>query len=310
MSLFIDSDHINASDLGAHDPEVPILAARSSVALEGDLGMIRRAWVECAAKLSNSFQNFSGNLTYSGTIPSTIAGNRPKLRLDHVVVSSTYGGSESLVHQWLTRRALMAFYRALMLKSASNDRLQAKYEIAEADEMRLWRDLRTFGLPVVLQPLPAPAASHVIGSGSWSAAAASGGSASAGSWMVVITWTDSRNYVSASNQGNAESGPSEVQVVTLVANQQITVDISGLVPPGSVTQQVGFADGTSLLRAATHWNVYAAPLGSSVYRLQNTSPLPIATTSHSFTPASSGALMGPGQYPDANYTIANTVLRG
>lgn len=211
--------------------------------------------------------------------------------------------------RWLSAVALRDFYRTAIFKSTTDDRLVAKYDMAQEEERKRWSSLLAYGLPMVLNPLAAPAASHVLGSGSWTATAASGGSATAGSWRVAVTWTDSSGYTSAANRGNAESGPSAEQVLTLAAGQQITVDIASLVPPGSAAAQVSVADGTFYTRTATHWNIYAAR-GTDPMRLQTSSPIAIATTSHSFTPAASGALMTPGQHADANYTVHHSWMRG
>lgn len=309
MSLFIDSDHVTAADLTVIDPEVPSLASKRSIVLEGDGGIIRKVWSDCANRLSVAVQNFGGTVNVGGSLVSALSGNQPKLRLDHFVVSSPYDGADSPFKEWLTAAALKDFYQSVLFKSASDDRLEAKYQLAKERETGAWRILQQFGLPIVLNPLAAPGALHVHGSGTWAASATSGGSATASSWGVVLTWVDESSYVSSASRGNAESGRSEQQTVILALNERVHVDIAGLVPPGSVAAQVSVADGTFWTRRATGWNVYAATEGN-LFRLQNASPIPIATTTYDFTPTATGAVISPGQLADSNYTITNSWNRG
>jgi hypothetical protein len=316
MSLLIDDDHITLSDLLAIDPEVSEIADAEGITVEGDVSIARQAWDECADVLLENMQSFGGDLIgWPGTL-STYGGfgvTRPRVRLNQIIVSAQYGRRISQLRRWMIYRALVLFYRAASNRRVS-DRYTDKHDRMVEDAKRSWRSLWASGLPIVALPLACPGATHEVLAGDWgngNLAFVDGGTEAETSYSVAITWVDATQYVSPANKGNAESGPSRILTATIPANKRLQVNISGLVPPGSVAIRRGLADGPYIARTASHWNVYVGTLGGVLY-LQNASPVPVGTSSYTLAgaPVLSGYTVDAGQVPDANFTFQRTIQRG
>lgn len=261
MALLIDDDHITLSDLLSVDPEVAEIADAEGITVEGDGGIARQAWDECADRLMAAMRSFSEE--------------GPRVRLSQIVVSSEHGRSISPLRRWMIYRALALFYRAAMNRRVS-DRYADKHDRMRDELKSKWRVLSSLGLPFVIQPVPCPGAVHGHSAGQFGAESVSfvpGGSQAEASFDVALTWV---------NQAT-ESGPSKVLTVTIPENQLLRVSIEGLTPPAGVTG----------------WNVYVGAPGGYLY-LQNEAPVSVASEACTLTgaPVLSGTQLGTGQAPD------------
>jgi hypothetical protein len=300
--LYTDDDVITQADLSALDPEVPSVATAEQITVEGDGGIIRQAWDECADKILSKVQSFGdGSSFQNGQLTNDWGGNSSRVGLGQIVTTSAYHSRNSALHRWMTYRALVLFYRAASSRRG-NDRYQEKRDQFEFDSREAWKNLFRSGLPVVWSPVPAPGSVHDA-SGTWDSAnisAVVGGSqAGSISYDVTVTWANP-------SRQNAESGPAKTLSLTVPAGQVIRVDIASLVVPSGamidrIYQQI----------APTGWNVYVGPAGG-IMRLQNGSPVPVATTAYTLAdaPTTDGAPVGNGQTSDTNVTMQATLFRG
>jgi len=231
-----------------------------------------------------------------------------------------------------------------LYRNASNrtvkDRYEAKMRFFKSElDKRYTRGVTGLGLPLVIQPLAAPAALFERNSGTWGTSNVTQTPVSGpqgGTFDVAITYVnqgvpvgfnasqnnwqsfrvtgyipDSTKYVSSSYPGNAESNPSSIQTVNVSSGNVISVNISSLVPPN------GYQDPSTRILcvvvplAATGWNVYAGPTGE-LLTLQNDTPIPIATTSYQLAadPTNTGVPIGIGQYADRILSMSPTRQRG
>jgi hypothetical protein len=325
MALLTDSDIISTADLQAIDPECVKVASSQNppITLSGVPSIIHQTLAEACSDITARFQNFTGflvspgvNLAHMAAVSNVLSTSisRPRMRLNQVVATGP-DPSRQDVKLWLGFSALRALYRAAYARfTKEQDRFARKMEFYELEESRLWTNIRSSGIPIVLVPLPCPGALREPNPGTWGAAnLAHGGSSSAdpGSiWYVAITWTGAP-YISPTVTGNAESGPSASETVTVLAKEVITVSISTLNPPGVTPTNVGTADGLYTQIQATGWNVYVGASASLMY-LQNAAPIAIGTTSYTLAdmPVLSGPIMGSGQWADYNWAIQNVLQRG
>lgn len=322
MSIYTDSDILTAADLVDLDSEVLEVAAAGNTPVSID-DKIREAWDECADTLLAHMQSFGGvvnMLVGAGVQMATLLTNygmgvsRSRIWLSQVVVDEPYANRMSPLKRWMAYQALAMFYRDAAERVA-HDRYDLKRERYEKDGARAWGRCQGRGLPVVLQPLPAPGSIHEFNSGTWGTSNVSSvvsGGATGGTFVVVVTWVDSSKYSSSTSKGNGESGPSGLATPAAVtAGHALHIDITSLVPPNGRPYQSGtFANGILAMLTATHWNVYAGPLGSTL-TLQNANPIPVATKTYTLAgdPTSTGAVLAPGQMPDANYAFLNVLQR-
>ncbi len=324
MPLFTDNDVVTAADMLALDSEVAAVAKAANIPLEGSTGIIRQAWQECADALQSATQAYGGSLygAWPGVMASGYDGgfgsSRQRLPVSGIVASSPYGNRDSPLKRWMTYRSLALLYRDASARK-TNDRYQTKFATYENESARVWRALFSQGLPRVFLPLECPGAVHGYGAGVWSTgnlSLVSTGSAAQFNALVAITWVDqSGGYVSPVNKGNAESGPSAILPMEILASNVLSVSIAGLIPPNNQAQfPRGIADGPVITKNATGWNVYVGnqsdPAG--VMYLQNSTPVAIGTTTYqlSGSPATSGYQLLPGQVADRNEAFQRVAQRG
>lgn len=320
MALLTDSDFLTVEMLEALEPEVREVAESSSIAIDGENSIIRSAWDECSDQLLEHMDSFGGYINLAGAPQMGTMGSyglgvsRPRVFLSQIVATeSEYANRVPVLQRWMLYRALQLLYRTASQRTV-HDRYQAKADEYAAETKTRWRSLWVKGLPIVIQPLAAPGAIHEFDSGSWSAAnvsAVASGSSSAETYEIAITWVDGSRYVSQENRGNAESGPSEKITFAVPANNVLRLDITSLNPPtGKRPEATWLANGVLSPLAASGWNVYAGKLGATL-KLQNASPIPVATKTYQFAgaPTSSGAALRMGQVPDANFAFERVLHR-
>ena len=317
MSLYTDSDILTESDLLAIDPEVSTVADAEGIVVSGSGSIISQAWDECADKILAAVQSFSGDLfAWPGQITALnyLGASRPRLKLTQIVWTASYANRNSPIRRWMIYRALYLFYRAASGRRET-DRYERKRDQFEQEGKMHWRTLFRYGLPMVSKPLSAPGATHELNAGTWGAsnvtAVAGGASSAPVTYDVAITWVDTTQYASPTNTQNAESGPSATQTITVPAAEVLQVSIASLIPPGTLPDQAGTADGIMIGLNASGWNIYAGPTGGTLY-LQNSSPIPTATQTYAFAgpPVATGAAMTNGQVPNVNYTFQTMLNRG
>lgn len=329
--MFItDADAVSVADLEAVDPEVLTLAnqVKNGTPLVGPESIIRQANDHACHEITAKFQGYSGYLVsgpggfanhlaaitnnYSTTI------SRPRMRLNQIV-SVEPDPSKRLVKNWIKYLSLQFFYRSVYHrfmgsgnKGTNDDRLAYKMYAYEEEAKNSWNRLEWAGLPLVLVPLCAPGAVREYQAGVWSAsnvtAGGSGSLETGNQYDVVITWTG-LTYQSYKQPMNSESAPSAIQSVQTAAGQYLTVSIATLNPPNGIMPNVGVSDGAYSPMPALGWNIYAGVSGGPLY-LQTSSPIPIATTSYTFSevPGVNSMTVGVGQAPDFNYAF-NRVLQ-
>jgi hypothetical protein len=295
--LFTDRDFINIDDIVTIDSDVAEVAAVENIPTEGDSSFVHQAIEEAASTLEAHFQNFGYNYingqytsAQNAMFPFMDSTPKPRLTMGQIVIDSATTTYWSPLKRWAAYLALRNFYQIASNRKI-DDKYQAKLKAVQADiDNKYWNALKSSGLPVVFTPIPCPGALYEPSAGTWGAAnvtETAGGSATAATWDVAVTWT----------AGTVESGPSETISIAVDANNLIEVDISSLVVPGPPTST-----------AVTSWKVYAGQHGKTLY-FQTT--VPIATAEYVFaaTPTLSGVPVGRGQTRDVNLTFLNLWLR-
>ncbi len=341
-ALFITPDDVARVDGGAAQ-----VVDDENIAGTGNYSYIRGAIEEVTQELTKMSVAFGGYLSTGDVSPNHTAavlniglGNavRYKALPSQVVVSGVGPFSSNHVKQWATMYAVMYLYRNASNRTVK-DRYEAKMRFFKAEiDKRLRPSIIGLGLPLVIQPLAAPAAIFERNSGTWgpsNVTTASQGGTSGGTYDVAITYVnqgqptgfnasangftsfvvtgylpDATKYVSFSSPGNAESNPSFVQTINVSPNDSVNVDITSLRPPN------GYQDPSTRILcvviplAATGWNVYAGPTGE-ILTLQNATPIPIWTTSYQLPadPTTTGVPVGVGQYADRILSMAPTRQR-
>jgi hypothetical protein len=296
MSLFTDSNHVTQADLVALDPQIAEIAIAEEFTVSA---LIARAWDECAEIIQRACASEYGEFTdpvlayHTGGWPSGV-------QLSRIVVTSPYANSASTLQRWMTWKAIEVFYRAAAARGV-NDRYEAKLERARSESANAWRAVYSAGVPTVSNPLPCPGALHELGAGVFDAdnVTTESGTSDGGQFRVAITWLDANGV---------ESGPSAAVDVSVEPDSVIRVDVGSLGAPGVVAVT---RSGAYSLLTATHWNVYAGVVGSTL-RLQNAEPIVLATTHYTLDsdPTTSGAALGGGQAADGVQRFQRTVGRG
>ena len=333
MPLYTDNDIVTPAFMQSVDPEC---LAISQLGNEMSLSATcAEAWIQCNRQLEAALQLFAPmygqagsqahNMAVANVGVTTGSGTHARIRPQQIVAHDGFNAnSRSQVQNWLTFKALEIFYRGASRRTAkaNGDRYRDKYEDFKCESSKSWQWILQSGLPFVQAPLECPGAKHAFAAGAWAqsllSTAAYGGSTLTATAMatlqVAVTWYDNSKYVSPANNGNGESGPSGVLPTTLPIQTKLVVSIAGLNPPSITTpDQVGISQGPVTTSNATHWNVYVGLQGGLLY-LQNSTGIPVATKSYTLTgdPATSGNVMGQGQYADAgsNVLFGNLIMRG
>lgn len=325
--LWTDGLFLTAASLARIDSGLVDTAQAENITLDGPGGAIFAGIEEAASELTKLVLAFggylnSGDLTanHYAAVMNVGIGNsvRQKIVLQQVCINAENQYSWSHVVQWAALWCVYSVYRNAFQRN-NTDRYKEKmvYYKKELDNRVRWT-LSSLGVPVVLQPLSAPAALWGYGdsnsgydSGTWDSSnlslVSSPSATFAGSLDVAVTYADMSapgNYVSYLKQNNCESGPSSKATITVTAGHKLSVNIASLKPADGIQPADQVLVCVVSPRKATHWNVYAGLSGSSLY-LQNTTPIPVGTTSYTLTgdPVLSGFKLGRGQFSDRRLSI-------
>lgn len=326
-----DSDCLVTNDLAMVDAEVISLPQNQGIILpplEGPDSIIRKAAEDTCREIQSIFQNFSGYMTAPGLNAAHIAAvlninstavSRPRQRIQQVVGVNP-DPTKHQVKDYIRYRALYNFFRALFHHFVGNgnkgDRYEVKMNFYKEEARLAWQRLEAVGLPIVLIPLACPGSIRDVNNGTWDdsnvTAGGSGSTETGNDYDVAITYVGA-NYQSWSVRQNSESAPSAKQTIQATAGQVVSVSISTLVPPNGQQQSIlGLSDGVYTPMAATGWNVYVGLTGSTLY-LQNSTPIPIGTTSYTLADAptlKNGMPVGVGQAEDMNFAAFRITRRG
>ncbi len=303
------------------------MAVDSNVTLDGYNGFIRRQIDEAGEVVHQRMEVFGGwvgSSTLSANhiqavlnIGGGAAAARIKVILNQVVTSDRIPNKWSHIKRWVVYRTVCAFYRNVSGRVNEKDRFQGRLLDFSKELKRVQNEtFEDLGLPVCYQPLPRPAAAFEYNAGIWgdtNVAAVAGAGTVSGQYDVVITYACSqyyRNSLSLASRGNAESEPSKIVTTTLAPGEVIGVNLTGLVPPDGTQDPGTMALVIYTPLTATHWNIYAGPTGQTLF-LQNSTPIPITTTSYALTgdPLLNGPQPGVGQYADRRYQFMKTLQR-
>jgi hypothetical protein len=320
--LWTDSIWITQDDLMRIDSEVVNVAAAEGVSLNGDNGLIRGAIEEASNELQKLIIAFGGYLNSGDLTANHLAavlnvgiGNsiRQKALLTQVCVSGFTPTSWNHIKQWAVHWTLRVFYRNVFSRTV-NDRYEKKMNFFK-DELvrRVTPTLFGLGIPIVLQPLLAPASYFTRNSGTWdssnvSLVAGAGTLDNTNFCDVVITFVDQSQpnfYVSASTPNNCESDAPTRITQQMGTGNVLQVSIASLNPP------TGGQDPATILVAvvaqlkATGWNIYVSSTPGGILYLQNSTPVPIATQTYTFSgdPVFSGFPIQQGQYESRRLSL-------
>ena len=317
--LFTDRMFCSAQSLSYIDSELNKVALAEKLDIGStETSVLWHYTLAAGEKFLSRIQNFSGYLVGVGVNSNHAAAvmnilstaiNRPRALLVQIPVSEPDHTRRAFA-RWVQYSVLKDFYRNLYRRSVINDRYEKKMLMFEEEEKSHWITLKGRGFPVILNPLSAPGAIWMYGSGTWgnsNVVVVSGGT-QAGQVMydVSITYCSLPAYVNYNNQNGAESGgATPVSSVLTLANQVLQINLSGLNPPTSIMPvAIGTASGIFPPMNATHWNVYVGPTGGPRC-LQNSTPIPIATTTYTLpdVPVVNGSIENEGQPSMYDFSI-------
>jgi len=305
------------------DSEVLSVAAATKpvILLDGPGSICEQTWRECGGRIIATQQMYTSTFSAMGVsgghqaAVNYIGGparNQARARLNQIVATeSQYANSSSAVERWMAYKALALFYRDASSR-LKQDRLQGKYDRYVKDADFAWRQIRQIGLPWVAQPMECPGAKHGANAGPWTAAnlSAVAGSCTAQPLYVAITYYDARTYVAEGNTFNAESGPSAILTFVVEPSTGLQVSIAGLNPPTGVMDQVGLSEPAWTPLSASNWVVWIGTVAGGPLYWQAAIPIATKTFTLSVDPVQMGAILGVGQWPDANLLFINLVGRG
>jgi hypothetical protein len=323
--LFTDSIFVQPADLTRIDAEATTVATTEGVTLTGPNGLIRAAQEEVAMELQKQMIAFGGYLNSGDLSANHLAavlnigiGNsvRQKALLVQVPVTDAIPGSWSWIYQYCVYWTLKVLYRNVFSRTV-NDRYKQKLDYYSKEiEARVSKNVTALGIPIVLQPLSAPAAFYEANSGTWgqsNVSTVAGSGSTTGPYDVAITYCSMAPnwYVSPAMPNNAESAPSSIITVpTYSPGQVLSVSIATLNPPTGAQSPATLLICVVALLQATHWNIYAGTSGGTLY-LQNSAPIPVSQKTYVLPsdPIVSAYPLGMGQYQTRRLSIVPTRQR-
>lgn len=254
MAMLLDGSPSTIHDLTARDSDLLATCAAEGIDLTTKLALTSK--------------------DTQSAVESMLESARPTYRtwverfptLNHVAVTPK-------LKRWHTFATLRAVYEDVYY-SRLNDRYQAKMRLYKGEESQALDDLRSVGLGIVRDPLPAASAPNV--------AMLPGGSAGGTVYLAVA-------YVNSAGEQGVISLPIEAD---LPASQVASVTITSVAPN------------------ATGWNLFAGVSPDALYQ-QNTQTLgPLDTVSVAADLLAMGPMPGDGQHPNFLYPVPRRILRG
>ncbi len=334
--IWTDGIFVSLNDLKRVDSEVSDIQDVEGIAVDGNYGSLRGGLEEASQEMNKMMVAYGGYLSSGDISPNHISavlniglGNavRYKALLSQVVVTGADQFAWNHIKTWAAHFCLMSIYRNATNRT-TKDRYEGKMRYYKSElDRRITRGVTGLGIPLIIQPMAAPAALFERGSGVWSSnnvTAVNSGTTNGGTFDVAVTYVnqgsplpgggylpDSTKYVSSSQVGNAESNPSVLQSIPVPSNSVISVNIASLKPPTGTQDPATRILCVIAPLAATGWNVWVGPSGETL-TLQNASPIPIATKTYQLAsdPTSNGPIIGFGQYADRILSMSPVRQRG
>lgn len=314
--LLIDREPISMADLEVVEPGITSVCDTEKISIApGEDSLLRQIAGDCINRIMTAMTamgGYPGNGDLSGDhlaiVFSAYGGNvMSRVHPGQLCLNGRMSGIWSPLRTWMVFYALERVYGAAWNRKTSDkgrDKYLEKAEYFAGLASSAWAETTASGLPIVWNPLTAPASWSDRQPGTWETAnltTTSPGATAGGTFSVQVTWTASE-YRSAAVRGNAESHPSEERVIVVPPGSLLVIDRSTLHPPsGYNADQDGYSQGLYFPRLATGWNVYVNGV------LQTAVPLPVSTTSYVLPgdPLTLGAHVGSGQYPNV-YAVMPT----
>lgn len=322
--LWTDGIFITPEDLYSICADINQIASTESIELSGPRGSIAQGIHEAALELETTLQSFSFGIYpteftagHWAAVTNIGQGTGPptgmRLAFSQIIVTSPTADQWSPLRRWVAYKVLGFFFMTAGERK-TNDRYGDTWTRLEQELERRWQPyLMASGIPFVTNPLARPGAIFEPESGTFDKddlSAVVGGADPAQSYDVAITYTGAK-YVNQLDKQNAESAPTDRAQISLPSGNYLRVSITRLKPPSATQPAATRYRSTYLPMAATGWNIYVGSRKGTLY-LQNPSPLPLATTSYTFSgaPTLMGYMAGLGQYPDQNAAVQRTLMRG
>jgi hypothetical protein len=283
--LFTDQLPLTATELRILEPGISKIERLEGVVLDVAVSL---TIAEIGNQLISDFQSFAYQWTVTGILDSLGGDNTPapRISLNQVVMDgpTTYN---SPLKNVLLFTGLRNFYQSVSHRSVeADDRYARRRDAIQSDlEMKYWPALKSSGLPIVGNPLTAPAAIGIQDSGTWTSdnVQALSGTATGGSFDVSVSWI---------RVDGTESAPSATVTFVVPPSNVMVVDISTLNIPSS----------------ASSWKIYSGIEDGKQYFQAS---LPTSTSSHTFPsdPLLSGPGPSRGQAADKNLVFENLWIR-
>lgn len=315
--LWVDTEPITVAELNQIDSEVTAFSAIGveNLTLTGAAGLIRRGRDDIgriikSRLLLDDITTRQGSLTTRDvSFTGSLSGN-----LAQVVLSGLSLDEWSALKQYTAAGILRVIYRAAANQS-TKDRYTARLERMESDISKVyWPAVKMEGIPVVLNPLPAPGA-FLERAGEFSDANSNvtlitdGAGTVSVDYDFSVTWVGD-GYTSGAVKNNEESFHSERVTVTMVSGKVARVNITGLTPPDGDQPEWTKHNSSYTPGNADRWNVWAGVKGGVLFR-QTLTPIVVGTDFFQLPadPLLSGEQVDLGQVADLSVEVRNRLIR-
>lgn len=319
--LWTDSLFVTDTDLTRIDSEALSVASAEQIAVDGPNGIIRASIEDASNEILKKIISFGGYLNSGDLTANHLAavlnvgiGNsvRQKIGLEQIVVTGDVPGQWNWIKQWVVHLTLCNLYRNASSRT-TNDRYKGRWDYFK-DEMRrrFEANLYALGIPVVIMPMDRPAAYFMFNSGTWNysnvSTVSGSGTLNNVNVDVAITYLDNSQpnfYVSPTQRNQSESDVSDLITTAMVTGNVLQVSLAGLNPPTGAQDPSQAMVVVVATHRATSWNIYCGPSGGGILYLQNSSPIPIATTQYTLAgdPVFSGPTQLLGQRQDRRLSL-------
>jgi hypothetical protein len=312
--LYVDRPVITIQDLTSLEGGIADVIEKESIVVTGQASVLLRASSEAVNSLIALVTSYGtyGSSGSTGLSPEHLANvygvgfgtsATPRIHASQIIVSNDQYGLWSPIKLWLLHFTMREIFRAAWNRKLESDKYSAKAENYMGEADRYSNSLRSAGIPIVWNPLFAPAALFQRDSGTWTTnnvSAVPGFGTATGDYIVTVTYV-SGSYISSVNHANSESAPAEDVVCDLTSGQVLRVDISTLYPFSA--DYSGNAHGLVTPKIPIAWNVYVNRV------LQNAVPIPIQQKVYTLTgnPAATGYRLRDGQEADVWHVIPSYV---
>ena len=313
--LWVDAEPVTVAELNQIDSEVTAFSAAGieNLTLTGAAGLIRRGRDDIgriikSRLLLDDITTRQGSLTTRDVaFTGSLSGN-----LAQVVLSGLSSDEWSAMKQYVVAGILRVIYRAAVNQS-TKDRYANRLERIEADLTKFyWPAVKMEGIPVALNPLPAPGAllerAGTVGDSNVTLVTDGAGTVQV-DYDFAVTWVGD-GYTSGTVKNNEESYRSERVTVTMVSGKVARMNITGLMPPDGGQPEWTKHNSSYTPGNADRWNVWAGLKGDVLYR-QTLTPIVVGIDFFQLPadPVLSGEQVDLGQVADLSVEVRNRLIR-